>query len=306
MENMKPLDQVCPTNAYALNRTSKIQNKSVIRGSILSGLMNFASSVPDFRRLNKGNIRHHLDDILLLMILGRASGHVRRSEIIEFGRYNLNKLRKIGLLKNGVPSESTLCRVENRINELDMADKMHEFAKTYHMELRKSVGRRDIICIDGKAMCGTIQENGRNPDIVSAYSSTMNMTLATEACQEKSNEITAVSKLLDQLDIAGQIITADAMSMQKNIIDKIRQKGADFVIELKANQRSLRYCIEDKVKDHRPSHVITCAPALEHGRIETRTYRIHDGLDLIADKQKWGGQLTVVEFLSDSVIIILR
>ena len=62
---------------------------------------------------------------------------------------------------------------------------------------------------------GTVLANGRNPDIVSAYSFNTGITLATEACQEKSNEIKAVPQLIDKLDIAGKIVTADAMAMQK-------------------------------------------------------------------------------------------
>lgn len=64
--------------------------------------MDFASSVPDFRRVGKGNIRHRMDDIIMLMILGRASGRVGRAEIIEFGRHNLGRFRKMGMLRNGV------------------------------------------------------------------------------------------------------------------------------------------------------------------------------------------------------------
>ena len=77
-------------------------------------------------------------------------------------------------------------------------------------------------------------DNGRNPDIVSAYSLRSGFTLATDVCKEKSNEIKSVPRLLDKLDVSGCIVTADAMSFQKVIIDKIRDKGADFVIELKA------------------------------------------------------------------------
>lgn len=89
--------------------------------------------------------------------------------------------------------------------------------------------------------------------------------------------------------------------MQKEIIDKIRQKNGDFVIELKANQRSLRYVIEDKIKTRLPLQTYTEDALLEHGRIETRTYRVYDGLELVADKEKWDGNLTVVEFESDTV-----
>lgn len=103
--------------------------------------------------------------------------------------------------------------------------------------------------------------------------------------------------LIDKIDIAGRLVTADAMSMQKEIIDKIRGKGGYFLIELKANQPSLRYGVEDRIRQCVPRHSYTEGPELGHGRIETRTYNVCDGLELIADKNKWGGNLTVVEFV---------
>ena len=214
--------------------------------------MDFATSVPDFRRAGKGNIRHCLADIIMLMILGRASGHVGRSEIIAFGRHNLNRFRKMGMLGNGVPSEATLCRVEHGIDELSMADRMREFAETYHARLLKCNVGMEIICVDGKAVRGTVLENGCSPDIVSAYSPSSGITLATEACHEKSNEIKAVPQLLDKIDVAGKILTADAMSMQKDIVDKVRGNGGDYLIELKANQRALFYGIEDGLRKRTP------------------------------------------------------
>lgn len=263
--------------------------------------MDFARSVPDFRRSDKGNIQHRLADIIILMILARECGCVGRADIIEFGCLHLNKFHRLGILRNGVPSESTLCRAENGINDHAMADRMQDFAGAFHKELLKKGCGMEIICIDGKAERGTVLKNGRNPDIVSAYSFNTGMTLATEACQEKSNEIKAVPRLIDKLDIAGKIVTADAMSMQKDIIDKIRKKGGDFLIELKANQRSLRYGVEDRLKGHTPLYSYTEGPELSHGRIETRTYSIYDGLDIIADKEKWGGNMTVVEYESDTI-----
>lgn len=88
------------------------------------------------------------------------------------------------------------------------------------------------------------------------------------------------------------------MSMQKEIIDKIREKNGYFLIELKANQRSLRYGVEDKIKHATPLFIYNEGPELGHGRIEERTYKVYDGLELITDKDKWGGNLTVVEFVS--------
>ena len=152
---MEPLDQILSIDARKPNHTAKVLNKFIPQGSILERLMNFASSVPDFRRLNKGNIRHRLDDIIMLMILGRTCGHVGRADIIAFGKYNLNKLRKIGMLKNGIPSEATLCRVENGIDDLSMADRMQDFAENFRNELLKACLGREIICVDGKAVRGT-------------------------------------------------------------------------------------------------------------------------------------------------------
>lgn len=300
MNKTKPLDQDLSICDMTANRTAKVQNKFDSNCSILERLMEFASSVPDFRRLNKGNIRHRLSDIIMLKLLGRATGLVGRADIIEFGKHNLHKLRKMGMLKNGVPSEATICRVDNGIDAPAMANSMQKFSETFHEELHEVLHGHEIICIDGKAMCGTVQGNGRNPDIVSAYSPSTGLTLATVSCQEKSNEIKAVPLLLDKMDINGKLVTADAMSMQKDIIEKIRDKGGDFLIELKANQRALRYGVEDRIKEHAPRFTYTEGPELGHGRIETRTYRIYDGLDIIADKEKWGGNLTIVEFLAQT------
>ena len=299
MERIEPLDQDILIGADAHNHTTKVHNKLDSQGSIMERLMDFASSVPDFRRLGKGNIRHKLSDIIILMIFARASKCVGRSEIIEFGRHNLNKFLKLGMLKNGVPSEATLCRVEQGIDDTALADRMQAFMEAFHGKLSKA--GKEIICVDGKSERGTVLENGRNPDIVSAYSYNTGITLATEACREKSNEIKAIPRLIDKIDISGKIVTADAMFMQKSVIDRIRKNGGDFLIELKANQPSLRYGVEDRLKGHTPVYSYTEEPVLGHGRIETRTYRVFDGLDIIADKEKWGGNMTIIEYESETV-----
>lgn len=183
----------------------------------------------------------------MLVLLGRLSKCITRAEILQFGKHHLKRLQAKGLFPYGLPSEATLCRVFQSIDDEKMADRMSAFADFFRKEI--STSSTDIICIDGKAMRGTLYENGRNPDIVSAYSLRSGFTLATDVCTEKSNEIKSVPRLLDKLDVSGCVVTADAMSFQKVIIDRIRDKGSDFVIELKANQRSLRY---DFLEKHYP------------------------------------------------------
>ncbi len=299
MKKTKPLDQDILIGTEAHNHTTKVHNKLEPQGSIMEKLMDFASSVPDFRRLCKGNIRHKLKDAIILMMLARASKCVERGEIIEFGRCHLNKFRKLGMLKNGVPSEAPLCRMEQGMDDTALADRVQEFTEAFHGKLSKA--GKEIICVNGKSERDTVLENGRNPDIVSACSYNTGITLATEACREKSNEIKAIPRLIGKTDKSGKIVTADAMSMQKDIIDTIRKNGGDFLIELKANQPSLRYGVEDRLKGHAPVYSYTERPELGHVRIETRTYRVFDGLDIIADKEKWGGNMTVIEYESETV-----
>lgn len=184
------------------------------------------------------------------------------------------------------------------IDDEMMAARMSAFAEVFRKEISDSA--IDIICIDGKAIRGTLYDNERNPDIVSAYSLRSGFTLATDVCKEKSNEIKSVPRLLDKLDVSRCVVTTDAMSFQKVIIDKIRDKRADFVIELKANQRSLRYGLEDPIKTATPTDVYKEGPYLEHGRIESRICRIYRGEELIVDKEKWNGNLTVIEILTST------
>lgn len=234
----------------------------------------------------------------LNVILGRLSKRIARAEILQFGKRHLKHLQAKGLFPYGLPSEATLCRVFQSIDDEKMTDRMSAFADIFRKEI--STSSTDIICIDGKAMHGTLYNNGRNPDIVSAYSLRSGFTLATNVCKEKSNEIKSVPRLLNKLDVSGYVVTADAMSFQKIIIDKIKDKGANFMIELKANQSSLRYGLEDSIKTATPTDVDKEGPYLEHGRIESRICRIYCGEELIVDKVKWNGNLTVIEIFTST------
>lgn len=83
--------------------------------------MDFDFSIPVFRRTDKDNIHHGLDDIIILMIFARMSKCTGRVDIIEFGRRNLMKFQSMGLPGNGMLSEPTLSRIEIGIDELEFA-----------------------------------------------------------------------------------------------------------------------------------------------------------------------------------------
>ena len=104
-----------------------------------------------------------------------------------------------------------------------------------------SSNRKDgsVIAVDGKTICGSGNHEHRAYHVVSAFAAENQITLGEIVTEEKSNEITAVPELLETLDIKHSIITADAMSCQKEITRKIIGKMADYVIVLKGNQPSL-------------------------------------------------------------------
>ena len=99
----------------------------------------------------------------------------------------------------------------------------------------------------------------------------------------------------------GVVVTLDAMGCQKDIVDKIREKGANFLIEVKANQKQLRWNIEDRLKAAPVVDSFLSEPELTGGRIETRICRTYRGADVMVDKDKWGAGLTVVEIETHTV-----
>ena len=100
----------------------------------------------------------------MLVVLARLSKCVTRAEIIQFGKHNLKRLQSMGILRKGVPSEPTLCRVFNSLDAETMAGCMALFVDTFRREAKPA--GQEIICIDGKATRGTTYEDGHHPTSV--------------------------------------------------------------------------------------------------------------------------------------------
>lgn len=124
---------------------------------------------------------------------------------------------------------------------------------------------------------------------MSAFVAENQLTLGEICVEEKTNEITAVPELLDLIDVEGDIVTADAMSCQKKIVEKIKDKKADYVIGLKQNQPSLYKDTEDYFNEFAVD--ISSKTTLDkgHGRIEKREYRLLTDLSWLEQKDEWKG-----------------
>ena len=129
--------------------------------------------------------------------------------------------------------------------------------------------------------------------MVSAWADHQQIVLGQLATDEKSNEITAVPALLEILDVAGCIITADSMSCQKEIVKIITEKKADYVLGLKNDQPTMhteaKEYFDATLKDPRNYPLVQSARTRDfgHGRIETRTYHLTTEIDWFENLADW-------------------
>lgn len=196
-------------------------------------------SLDDPRRTTCGNIRHKLEDIVIIALCCTICGGEDYADMEEFGKGREVFLRKFLDLPNGIPDSDTFRRVFERLNPEQLSECLVNW-------LEVELPERCVIAVDGKTIKGSANKDHKAYHVVSAFVAENQITLGEVTTDEKSNEITAVPELLDLLDLDNAIVTADAMSCQKNIVEKIVSQNADYVIGLKNNQRSM-YKLAEKL-----------------------------------------------------------
>ena len=208
-----------------------------------------------------------------------------------FAQDNIDWFRKYIPLTNGVPSHDTIERVFKQINPKIFMKCFMEWT-----QLVANIFKKGIIAIDGKTMCSTydLATGKKALHIVSAWFSETDMVLGQVKTTEKSNEITAIPELLDILDIAGHIVTIDAMGTQKDIAEKIIKKKGYYVLALKGNHPLLNKEIEEFFKEaedkkYQKEYGINTYQNYDkgHGRIEHRSYYITSNISWLDARKEW-------------------
>lgn len=226
---------------------------------------------------------HSLLDIIGLTIIGTLSGADNWVAIEEFGKAKADFLQGLLLLPNGIPSHDTLGRVFSILS----AEELEKGFASWISSISQAT-QGQVVAIDGKRLRGSYDKGSNKAAIhmVSAWATVNQISLGQLKVDDKSNEITAIPELLRMLEIAGCIITIDAMGTQKEIAQQIRAHQADYVLALKSNQGELyeevkatfehlintRFCQQDQQWDK------------GHGRIESRKCYV---LDLQAPDFDW-------------------
>ena len=198
-------------------------------------IVEYFRDLPDPRRQTK-NKRHLLIDIVVIALCAIIAGGESAMEMEEYGRRKENWLRRFLALPNGIPSHDTFSRV---LAALD-AHHFHTCFVAWVNALHE-VTAGEVVNIDGKTLRRSFDRAPGTPalHIVSAWAAENHLVLGQVAVEDKSNEITAIPKLLEILELRGAIVTTDAMGCQKDIADKIRDRGADYVLAVKDNQPHL-------------------------------------------------------------------
>lgn len=156
-------------------------------------------------------------------------------------------LRQYIELKNGIPSHDTIQRVMGMIRP----ENLQQLQRKWQELLDSNEGEKlkKIICVDGKTMRSNKREGTKPCHIVSAWSREDGYCLGQKAVEEKSNEITAIPKVLESIEIKGQVVTIDAMGTQTAIVETIRKRRADYVLAVKGNQGNLETDIRQYFED---------------------------------------------------------
>jgi len=239
-----------------------------------------------------GNTRHHFGEVLFMTITGLLCGMNNFEEIEEFCLHQINWLKKWISLPNGIPRAQTFTNIFAVISPEKFNHCLIEHLKELNPELHKQV-----IAIDGKSLRGSGSLIQKSAHAVSAWAQEARLTLGQEFVSEKSNEITAIPKLLDLLDLKGHLVTIDAMGTHIPIAEKIIAQGGDYLLALKGNQGNLHKEVEDHfhtgLRHHDPKKTKGWSQWQNtekgHGRITTRTVVVTTQMETMNQelREKW-------------------
>lgn len=235
-------------------------------------LLRLFDNLPDPRA---HNTVHPLSHILLIAIMAVTCGAGDWQAVQRWGRAKRKWLATFLDLppQGGIPSRDTFRRVFAALDP----DAFERWFLDWSAQLvRISQGR--LLAIDGKTIRRSLHKAGGQAalHLVSAWCEKNRLVLGQVACDQKSNEITAIPKLLELLDLQGATVTIDAMGCQKDIARKIVESKGDYLLAVKDNHKTLhedvRFFFEDAITQDDPKLVKLDRPRVEadHGRIETR------------------------------------
>ncbi len=233
-----------------------------------------------------------LNEILFLLTCATISSCDDFDDIVAWGEHNLPFLRQFSAYENGIPCARWIRALVNRVPPALFARCFDDWTADLWPDAH------DHIAIDGKTSRRTHDKaKGIKPlHTLSAYATNARLVLAQIGVPEKTNEITAIPELLDELaekkQLKGSLVTIDAMGCQVEIAERIVSHGADFLLMVKGNQRNLEKEIADYFRTA-PEERLIRKTTLEkgHGRIEGREYIVSGEVEWLCGSKSYPGAM---------------
>ena len=261
--------------------------------------ISYLAKIPNYRQQTL-NQKHKLIDILTISLCGMISGVEDWMGIEIYAKHKEDFFKKFLELPNGIPSHDTLNRV---FSFIDSDQFMHYFIEWMQSLFPKM--DHEMIAIDGKTLRGSggkKHSSSRAIHMVNAWMVNNGLVLGQLKTEAKSNEISAVPELLESLMLKGSLVSLDAMGCQKKNTMVITQKGADYLIAVKANQPKFFEAIQQQFSTAFHTFDYDETEELNRDRIEIRrcwVTRANPSLEVFKD---WNGLTSLIKIESERVI----
>lgn len=239
------------------------------------------------------NKLHRLDHILLIGIIAVICAADTWKDMETYAKAKEDFLSSFLDLPNGIPSDDTFNRVFSAID----SEKFEQCFIDWVLGLVE-LTNGEVIPIDGKTLRGAKANGKKSPiHMVSAWASKNNMVLGQVKVCEKSNEITAIPKLLELIAVKDCVVTIDAMGCQQDIAKAIIKQEADYILAVKENQKQLYQDIKDEFKFGKAIQTHTHED-FGHGRIEIRKCSVINNFEFIQNQGKWAALKGIIKIES--------
>lgn len=261
-------------------------------------LEEYFGSVEDFRMENKCS--HKLSDILLIGLFTYLSNGEDYEDMVLFAHSHRDFVQEFCVLKNGIPSHDTF----NRVFSLLHPDVLRSCLNDYGKSMVGILSEKQI-CFDGKKLRGTNPGSRDNEGlyIVNAWFAENRLCIGQKKVEDKSNEITAIPKLIKEIDIEEAIVSIDAIGCQQEIVRQIIDQRGHYFLAIKQNQAELYHDVAGSFK--------ACASEstkeeweYERGRFEVRRCSILSAKDVLLEENLslWIALKTVVRIEATRMI----
>jgi len=271
----------------------------------VTALLTCLSVVADSRK--RRGVRFPLIEILFTAILGSLCGCDDAEALEDWGRKEIAWLRKYLRFERGAPKQDVYLRVLGALE----SEQFRAAFLQWSQHLFDTLGFPSQIAIDGQTHRGSRTRYKKPVHMVHAFACDLGLVIAQEPTSEKSNEITAIPRVLDLLDLRGALVSMDAMGCQTKIANRVKSGGGDYLFGLKGNQSTLHNEVKEvfvaatksqskNIDEATPPEVRSATQCDSgHGRIETRTaYVCTEWGDWLTSDQRWSHLRTLIAIRS--------